>query len=339
MQTTSTSKINKGTRLLVAAALFIALASASSQMAAAKAVLDFDGDGKTDYAVIHYLRDADIKIEWYVLQSNGGILAQQFGVSNYGTGGIYDVTVPEDYDGDGKCDIAVFRLGKPSVLYILASRTNTFQAIAFKGYHNLSVTQDFDGDGIADPAEAYFEVGSPNLIWRILESRTGNLRRVHFGNFDTDRPIRGDFDGDGKADIAVYRRDVGTPANTFFVLRSSDGAMQAQTFGNGHIDYVVDGDFDGDGKTDYAVWRSEAGSNSYWYWLESSTGAFRSMAFGIGGSDFAAPGDYDGDGKTDQAVHRRGFVGDVFYVNRSTGGMLATRWGYDSWPLAFSFAQ
>jgi hypothetical protein len=339
MQSTSTSKLIKGTRLLVAAALFIVLASASSHVAAAKAVLDFDGDGKTDYAVTHYLREADIKIEWYVLQSSGGVIAQQFGLSNYGTGGIYDLTIPEDYDGDGKCDIAVFRRGEPLMLYVLASQTNTFQATAFSGYQNLFMTQDFDGDGKADPTEAYRAPDSLNLIWRILESRTGNLRTVHFGNYYTDRTIKGDFDGDGKADIAVYRNNTGAPANTYFVLRSSDGAVVAATFGNSIGDYNISGDFDGDGKTDFAVRRSfGASTDGNWYWLESSTGAFRSLAFGLS-SDQAAPGDYDGDGKTDQAVMRFENGDSIFYVNQSAGGMSVTHWGHDAFPLAGLYTQ
>ena len=59
-------------------------------------IADFDGDGKTDLAVIR----GNV---WYILQSsNGNVRAQQFG-----DGG--DMFVPGDYDGDGKTDIAVFR--------------------------------------------------------------------------------------------------------------------------------------------------------------------------------------------------------------------------------------
>jgi hypothetical protein len=322
-------------RRVATLAIFICLASSSARLAEARAVLDFDGDGKTDYAVTHFSGEL---MEWFVAQSNGGVIAQQFGM-NGPTSGIRDNALTEDFDGDGKCDIAVYRFGDPLMLYILESQTNTFRALPFSGYHFLGATQDYDGDGKADPAEAYFELGSPNLIWRINESRTGNLRRVHFGNYFTDKALKGDFDGDGKADIAVYRRDVGTPANTFFVLRSSDGEVQAQTFGNGQVDYFVDGDFDGDGKNDFAAWRGfGTATDGVWYWIESSTGAYRSLAFGRGGSDEPAPGDYDGDGKTDQAVMRREFGNDIFYVNRSTGGITATHWGFDALPLARNYA-
>jgi hypothetical protein len=80
MQTASSGKRVKSTRRLVAAALFIVLASASSRMVAARTVLDFDGDGKTDYAVTHFSNEL---IEWFVAQSNGGTIAQQFGMKRY----------------------------------------------------------------------------------------------------------------------------------------------------------------------------------------------------------------------------------------------------------------
>ncbi|HVE57010.1 MAG TPA: VCBS repeat-containing protein [Pyrinomonadaceae bacterium] len=60
---------------------------------------DFDGDGKTDFAVTR--REGNSKI-WYVWQSRDGFKAFQWGVSS-------DLNATGDYDGDGKTDIAVFR--------------------------------------------------------------------------------------------------------------------------------------------------------------------------------------------------------------------------------------
>jgi subtilisin-like proprotein convertase family protein len=279
-----------------------------------RAILDFDGDNKTDYAVV---RDSGGTLDWYLQRSTAGFAALPWGTTG-------DLLTPADYDGDGKYDIAVWRAG---VFYILKSSDGTLQSAAFGQAGDYPrITQDFDGDGKADPAVTRNVSGS--WVWYIQRSTAG-FTAVPFGSFATDTPIRGDFDGDGKADVAVYRTDTGPGGqlNTFFVLRSSDGGVSSQTFGNFSTDFITPADFDGDGKTDYAVWRGKTGGgNAAWYWLSSSDGSFYSLAFGLAGSDFPAVGDYDGDGKADQAVWRPGSPG-VFYVNGSTSGFVAFPFG------------
>ena len=57
---------------------------------------DYDGDGKTDFAI--YRGGV-----WYQIQSSTGTIdSVSFGLPT-------DVPVPGDYDGDGKADVAVFR--------------------------------------------------------------------------------------------------------------------------------------------------------------------------------------------------------------------------------------
>ncbi|MBV9957571.1 MAG: VCBS repeat-containing protein, partial [Acidobacteria bacterium] len=268
-----------------------------------RAVLDFDGDNKTDYAVV---RNVGGTINWYLQNSTTGFAGQPWGANG-------DDFVPGDYDGDLKWDIAVWRAG---TFYILKSSNGTLQTTSFGTTgDDPRISQDFDGDGKCDPAVTRNVGGS--LTWYILRSTAG-FTSVPFGNGATDVSTRGDFDGDGKADIAIYRSGAGTPANTFYVLRSSDGGVQGQSFGNFNTDYLTPGDFDGDGKTDYAVWRGVgSGTSGTWYWLNSSNGAFNSLNFGTGGTagvgDQPVMGDYDGDGKTDQAVWR---PTGTFYVNR-----------------------
>jgi hypothetical protein len=294
--------------------LCLTIASAVPQ----RAVLDFDGDNKTDYAVMR----ADMlgTETWYIQQSAAGFLGLQWGTGS-------DGVVPADYDGDGKWDISVWRSGTPAYFYIFQSRTGTLRVVQFgtSGDDPL-ITQDFDGDGIADPAVVRKENGM--LTWYIQRSLLG-FTAVTFGDGATDLPIRGDYDGDGKADEVVYR--INPPANTFYVLRSSDGTVQGQAFGAYITDYIFPADFDGDGKTDYSVWRgANGGTNGAWYWLNSSDGSFHALLFGINNSmgtgDLPVPGDYDGDGKTDQAVWRTSAQA-TFYVNGSTVGFLAFPFG------------
>ncbi|MEO6393411.1 MAG: VCBS repeat-containing protein [Pyrinomonadaceae bacterium] len=282
--------------------------SAASAPLGANRVMDFDGDGKSDYAVI---RDTAGAMSWYLLRSNLGFSGSQWGITS-------DVAVPADYDGDGKADIAVWRPGAQGFFYVLRSSNGTVNSIPFGTTNDdPRVTQDFDGDGKADPAVTRFTGSPATKTWFIQRSLLG-FTSVLFGN-TSDISIRGDYDGDGKADVAVYRTTSGNPANTFFVIRSSNGTVQSQTWGTWATDNVLPGDFDGDGKTDFAVFRQGT-----WYWLRSSDQQLGVMVFGFS-NDQAAPGDYDGDGKTDPAVWRPN--NSTFYAQRSMLGFVTTPFG------------
>jgi hypothetical protein len=275
-----------------------------------KAVLDFDGDLKTDLAVV---RNSGGTLNWYLQRSTAGFAGQPWGATG-------DRLVPADYDGDAKWDIAIWRAG---TFYILRSSDGALQVVPFGAAGDEPrITQDFDGDGRADPAVTRNVGGT--LTWYINRSTAGFVA-ISFGSAATDAPLRGDYDGDGKADVAIYRNQSGAPANTFYVLRSSTGTVAGQNFGNSATDNVLPADYDGDGKTDYAVYRFSGAGTGNWYWLRSSDGAFASVAFGAAG-DVPAPGDYDGDGKTDQAVWRSGAAA-AFYLNRSSAGFNAIGFG------------
>ncbi len=278
-------------------------------------VLDFDGDGRTDFSALQNVNNA---IVWHNLRSTDRYSATTFGLFNG------DQAVPADFDGDGKTDVAVWRSGNQGTFYAINSQNNTVQIVNWgTSGDNPTLTQDFDGDRKADFAVTRGANGK--LTWYILLS-SGGFRAIQFGA-EGDKPIRGDFDGDGKADIAVYRPSNLSPANTFFILRSSDSNVTVQSFGVSVTDKPIPADFDGDGKTDIAVFRT---TNGTWYWLESgNTNNFRAVQFGLG-TDLPCVGDYDGDGKTDIAVWRANSLpteAGIFYVNQSANGVSVFSWG------------
>jgi hypothetical protein len=275
------------------------------------AVVDFDGDGKTDVSIMR-ATGIGATYDWWILNSsNGNITTLPFGVRPR------DIPAPADYDGDGKDDIAMWRnspfTGEVSTFYIIYSSTGATAIIPFGQNGDIPVVDDYDGDGKDDlavwraPAAAG---GAGQAIWYYrgtLNNPNQNITYVPWGaRYGTninqkDEPYPGDFDGDGKADFRVQRPVdttlIGTGPAIFYTLTAT---------GNVSYDYysladdrIVPGDYDGDGKTDICVARgfNISPGNTTWYIRYSSGIPDSQTIFGFGFN--FAQGDYDGDGKTD----------------------------------------
>jgi N-acetylneuraminic acid mutarotase len=225
---------------------------------------DYDGDRKFDLAVFRKSANST----WYILQSaTNTVRAVQWGASNILQAILFDRPVPADYDGDGKTDLAVWRLtdhlSEPARFLILQSSNNVGVGGQWGGFGDTPVPADYDGDGRADIA--VFRNG----IWYLNRSMLG-FTGIGFGAA-TDVPVAADYDGDGKADVAVFRPASGT----WYLQRSGLGFTGIQ-FGL-ETDAPVPADYDGDGKVDVAVFR-----NGTWY-LQRSTAGFTGIGFGASG--------------------------------------------------------
>jgi hypothetical protein len=281
--------------------------------------LDFNGDGKTDFAIT---RDSAGQRTWYVLFN---------GTTNFGAplwGIDTDRNVPSDYDGDGKTDVAIWREGPQSTFYILRSSDGTVQIDNFgQTGDRPGVVRDYDGDGKADVA-VYREgasAGAQSFFYYrgSLNNPGGNITFIPWGT-NGDVPTSGDFDGDGKGDFAIRRNVSG---NGVFYIAKSGGGTDIVYFGLS-TDAIVPGDYDGDGKTDLTAARP-VGSVGNFYWLNSSNGTITGPVVGANPTtDSLVCGDYDGDGKTDIAVWRS--TDGTFYVRSTASG----NWSYQPWGIA-----
>ena len=221
------------------------------------------------------------------------------------------VHVLNDYDGDGKSDLAYYRNGYWSI-YAMAGDLICYEAGLWGGANAIPVPGDFDGDGKSDLA--YYRNG----YWSIY-LMSGSVFCYESGPWGEANaiPVPGDYDGDGKTDLAYYR-------NGYWSIYTMAGDLicyEAGLWGGANA-IPVPGDYDGDGKSDLAYYR-----NGYWSIYLMSGSVFCYEAGPWGGADaIPVPGDFDGDGKSDLAYYRAGYwsiylmAGSVLYDNAGLWG-------------------
>jgi hypothetical protein len=235
-----------------------------------------------------------------------------------------------DYSGDGISDFPVVRNtgGGPTgaiTWYIANAVSSAFLARGWGIATDEFVSGDFDGDNVADVAIWRPGTGGTGGFW-IMPSQTGVGYFEPFGTTG-DRPdVVGDYDGDGKTDVAVYRGGAssGNPSYWFY-KRSIDGVVVMTQWGvNG--DFAAPGDYDGDGRNEFAIQRNAGGGSAIFY-IKQSTAGNTSLLFGAP-TDVIVPGDYDGDNKTDVAIVRGGGGNIIWWIRRSSDGVVTSQaWG------------
>lgn len=299
--------------------------------------IDFDGDGKTDYAIVRNTGGGPTgQVTWMTQMS--GSAAQTFVPWGIAT----DFFVPADYDGDGKTDVAIWRPGPPfsASWFIFQSQTQTVRGELFgQTGDDPTALGDYDGDGKADMIvyRAGVSSGDPSF-WYWRATPNGPIFNRQWGqNGDFIAP--GDYDGDHKADFAVQRNNGGGQA-AFFINYNAAAAgtlSRIKIFGT-PTDVVVPGDYDGDGKTDLATIRGSGGGILWNYEPSTALNTIVTRNWGLSATDFPTQGDYDGDGKTDLAVWRPDAnpVLCTFYALKSSdAGLIAYPWGANGdYPIA-----
>lgn len=297
-------------------------ASAATQ----RPVVDFNGDGKTDFSVV---RTSGGNLIWYTSINGTGVASgAQWGLA------ASDRLTPADFDGDGKADIAVWREApaQQAAFYILQSSDSTFKFQLFgQTGDDPSVTADYDGDGKADPAVFRCPTGTAGQCYFFyrgsLSNAAGNITYVPWGaglNHSTIFPVSGDFNGDGKYDFCVFYGNAG--AGIFAVLYSSNLSFQFTQWGLSTDQVIPRMDYDGDGKADFALARPDSSTYNLYVLTQTGGGTGASPIKWAALSDNAAFGDYDGDGKTDVGIWRSS-NGTFYIIKSSDSSLLTFQWG------------
>lgn len=248
--------------------------------------IDFDHNGATDIGFWH---PADGRWQFY-----SGVADAYWGLGSLG-----DIPVPQDYDGDGQTDLAVYR-NSTGAWYVLRSSDGQMTIVQFGLPGDKPVPGDFDADGKADLA-----VYRPsNGNWYAYQSQSGSVFAANFG-LNGDIPLPMDYDGDGKADLAVFR-----PSNgTWYFFKTADQSYVVFNFGLSN-DLPVPADYDNDGRADIALFR-----NGNWY-IFTARGIFYVMQFGLAG-DIPFPTAAGAQSRVRMSVYRPGNSSIYIYQGSS----------------------
>jgi len=224
---------------------------------------DFNGDGKTDLAILSY--DGSTISYITVLPGNGN---GTFGTPITGqvyvqpiTGGdvIIGTLAAADFNGDGKLDLAVAGdyVSSGGVTILLGNGDGTFKAagpnVDPSGDFALIATGDFNGDGIPDfVTPNYFEFGGSPTIFLGKGDGTFTFKKTSFtlAYFPTSVLVA-DFNSDGVLDLAfsdLYGVEIalGKGDGTFTETPASPIPVPSE------LSSLKVGDFNHDGKVDIA---------------------------------------------------------------------------------------
>lgn len=222
---------------------------------------DFNGDGKTDLAILNSGAGYSTSYVSVMLNNGDGSFAAPQTIPAYTQGAVGGDVVPgsmvaADFNGDGKMDLALVGglVSSDEVTILLGNGDGTFKpmgmGVGFGSSFNELATGDFNGDGIPDlvvanyfsPSDAYVLLGKGDGTFTALPTPTPVDSFSH-------AIVVGDFNGDGKTDLAFgYNGGVGV------YLGNGDGTFKQVTgspFSAAGLSLVV-GDFNHDGKPDLA---------------------------------------------------------------------------------------
>jgi len=261
---------------------------------------DFNGDGRSDVAVVSVYSTAP---GLFVLIGNGDGTFQA--PVRYTTGLKPDALTTGDFNKDGKVDIAVADGGSGNVNIFPGNGDGTFQSAIKSNTGNVPVgisAGDFNNDGKLDLATANQHDNSVSIL---LGNGDGSFQTAnsYSAGASPSSVALGDFNGDSKLDLAVANHDSN---NVSVLLGNGDGSFQGAVnyaTGLGAASVAID-DFNQDGASDLLV--ANENQNSVSLLRGNGDGTFRPatpvQTGGRKNPKSIVVGDFNADGKQDFAV-------------------------------------
>ncbi len=244
---------------------------------------------------------------------------------DFATGAQPAAVAVDDFNGDGKLDLAVANQGDNTVSILLGKGDGTFQThVDFAtGAKPVAIAaRDFNGDGKLDLAAANQDGNSVSIL---LGKPDGTFQtHVDFATGTKPTAIAvGDFNGDGKLDLAVANQGDNTAS---VLLGKGDGTFQT------HVDFasgtkpaaIAVGDFNGDSRLDLAV--ANQTDNTVSILLGNGDGTFSAKTdFATGNAPAGlAVADFNLDSRLDLVVANQG-SSTVSILLGNGGGSFGTR--------------
>lgn len=283
--------------------------------------LDFDADGKADFAFRH--ADGTTGI-WLM---DGAATASIDGIFNAGSG--FEIVAVDDFDGNGTADL-LWRLPEGHAVSLMqgSSFVATAGILAAGTGWAPAMTADFDGDGKADIALRHEDGSLAIAIMDGAAIARGFLVLAPGSGWSALRA--GDFDGDGRADLVLRRFDGAHAIVLIDGFGVAASALLPDAWPGAAM--VLLADFDGDGRKDI-LWAGPDGAHSAWRMVGTQVRGVGNILPDGSGWHIPLAADFDGDRREDVVVaHDDGRVG--IWLMRglemdSAGGILGpgTGWG------------
>ncbi len=300
------------------------------------AVGDFNGDRKTDLAVVNQGSD---NVTVLLGDGKGG-----FTVGDAVPTGSREPTqiAVADFNADGKADLTISHFTGRDVSVLLGNGKGGFTPapggplVAPDWWFTSLAVGDLDGDGkpdivatvVADFVQDMMQRRAPRRdgVAVLLGDGKGGFASDPNKSFTVQKLPRsvavGDFNGDGKLDLVTANEN---SDNATVLLGDGTGRFTAAPgnpfkAGKGPVSVAV-GDFDGDGKLDLAI--ANRGDNSVTVLLGDGKGGFAEAPgspFPVGTEPWSVVvGDFNGDGKPDLAIANQGSNNVTVLLNNRPG--------------------